>query len=119
MQSLNQLFDKYGQYAGSSIFGQFGTSFFFRNTAEPALAKMISSMCGTETVTRQQKNTSFGANEFRDGVSYSEQQQKNPLIEIDDLANLAVGESATRFLQNLPCVYLKYKHLNLILKISV
>ena len=72
---LNQLYSQYGHYDGSTIFGQFGTSFFFRNT-EPAIAKMISSMCGSETITRQQKNTSFGANEFRDGVSYNEQQQK-------------------------------------------
>ena len=49
LQSLNQLYDNYGHYGGSSIFGQFGTSFFFRNT-EPAIAKLFSDMCGTETL---------------------------------------------------------------------
>jgi len=49
-------------------------------------------MSGNETVTRQQKNTSFGANEFRDGISYSEQQQKKLLIEPSDLASLATGQ---------------------------
>ena len=58
LQSLNQLYDSYGQYAGSSIFGQFGTTFFFRNT-ETSIGKLFSSMSGTETITRQQKNTSF------------------------------------------------------------
>ena len=96
MQSLNQLYSQYGHYDGSTIFGQFGTSFFFRNT-EPAIAKMISSMCGSETITRQQKNTSFGANEFRDGVSYNEQQQRKSLVEPDDLANLAIGECYVLF----------------------
>lgn len=91
MQSLNQLYSNYGHYDGSTIFGQFGTSFFFRNT-EPAIAKMVSEMCGSETITRHQKNTSFGANTFRDGVSYSEQQQKKAIVEIDDLASLAVGQ---------------------------
>jgi len=91
MQSLNQLYSQYGHYDGSTIFGQFGTSFFFRNT-EPTIAKMISSMCGSETITRQQKNTSFGANEFRDGVSYNEQQQRKSLVEPDDLASLAIGQ---------------------------
>ena len=91
LQSLNQLYDHYGHYSGSSIFGQFGTSFFFRNT-EPAIAKLFSDMCGTETVTRQQKNTSFGANTFRDGVSYSEHQQKQPIAQLNDLAALSVGE---------------------------
>lgn len=91
LQSLNQLYDNYGHYAGSSIFGQFGTSFFFRNT-EPAIAKLFSDMCGTETLTRQQKNTSFGANTFRDGVSYSEHQQKQAIVELNDLAALSVGQ---------------------------
>lgn len=94
LQSLNQLYSNYGHYDGSTIFGQFGTTFFFRNS-EPSIAKVVSSMCCMETVVRQQKNTSFGANEFRDGVSYNEQQQKKPLISIDDLANLGVGECFT------------------------
>jgi type IV conjugative transfer system coupling protein TraD len=94
LQSLNQLYDYYGSYAGSSIFGQFGTCFFFRNT-EPAIAKMFSSMCGSETITRQQKNTSFGANDFRDGVSYQETEKKKELVEYNELASLAVGECYT------------------------
>ena len=94
LQSLNQIYDHYGAYAGSSIFGQFGTCFFFRNT-EPAIAKMFSSMCGTETITRQQKNTSFGANDFRDGVSYQETEKKKELVEYNQLASLAVGECYT------------------------
>ena len=91
MQSLNQLYSIYGQYEGSSIFGQFGTSFFFRNT-ENIIARQVSAMSGMETITRQQKNTSFGANEFRDGISYSEHQQKKLLIEPSDLSSLATGE---------------------------
>ena len=91
MQSLNQLYEHYGQYSGSSIFGQFGTAFFFRNN-EPEIAKVVSSICGNETITRQQKNTSFGADTHRDGVSYSEQVQKKALVEPEDLASLAVGE---------------------------
>ena len=91
LQSLNQLYSNYGRYEGSTIFGQFGTSFFFQNK-EPEIAKMVSSICGTETIYRQQKNTSFGAHEFRDGVSYSEQQQQKDLVEYSDLANLKPGE---------------------------
>ena len=67
LQSLNQLYEHYGHHAGSKIFGQFGTLCFFRNQEE-SIVRMISNMCGTETITRQQKNTSFGANEFRDGL---------------------------------------------------
>ena len=73
------------------IFGQFGTNVFFQNT-EQEIAKMVTSMSGTETVFRQQKNTSFGAHEFRDGVSYNEHQQRKSLIEYNDLSSLSIGE---------------------------
>ena len=91
LQSLNQIYENYGRYAGSSIFGQFGTNFFFRNQ-EPDVGKMLSSISGKETITRHQKNTSFGANEFRDGVSYNEQEHNKNLLEYSDIAGLAVGE---------------------------
>lgn len=58
LQSLNQLYEHYGHHAGSKIFGQFGTLCFFRNQEE-SIVRMISNMCGTETITRQQKNTSL------------------------------------------------------------
>ena len=91
LQSLNQLYTHYGQYEGLTIFGQFGTNFFFRNN-EPTMAKMVSSMCGNQTINRQQKNISFGANELRDGISYHETQQKKDLVEYSDLASLAIGQ---------------------------
>ena len=91
LQSLNQLYEYYGRNTGSSIFGQFGTNFFFRNN-EPEVGRLVSSMCGMETVLKHQKNTSFGANEFRDGVSYNEQERRRNLVEYSDLANLKVKE---------------------------
>lgn len=91
LQSLNQLYEYYGHHAGSKIFGQFGTLCFFCNQEE-SIVRMISNMCGSETITRQQKNTSFGANTFRDGVSYNEQQTKKELVAQNDISSLAVGE---------------------------
>lgn len=91
LQSLNQLYSNYGHYEGSTIFGQFGTNVFFQNT-EQEIAKMVTSMSRTETVFRQQKNTSFGAHEFRDGVSYNKHQQRKSLIEYNDLSSLSIGE---------------------------
>jgi type IV secretory pathway TraG/TraD family ATPase VirD4 len=91
LQSLNQLYSGYGAYDGSTIFGQFGTNFFFRNN-EAAITKMISSMCGQKTIFRQQKNTSFGAHEFRDGVSYTEQEKQKNLVDYNDLSALEIGE---------------------------
>jgi type IV conjugative transfer system coupling protein TraD len=91
MQSLNQLYAGYGQYLGSTLFGQFGSKFFFKND-EPQIAKMIIDLCGTSIINRQLKNTSFGASELRDGVSYTEQEKTKNLVEYSDLASLKVGE---------------------------
>lgn len=91
LQSVNQLYSNYGQHEGATIFGQFGTSFFFRNNEESA-TRMISNLCGTKTLYKQQKNTSFGANEYRDGISYNEQEKQQKLVDGSDLSNLAVGE---------------------------
>ena len=91
LQSLNQIYSNYGQYEGSTIFGQFGTMFFFHNK-EALIGKMISEICGTETMTKQQKNTSFGANSYRDGQSYTEQEKCKYLVEYSDLVKLATGE---------------------------
>ncbi|MCP3848648.1 MAG: type IV secretion system DNA-binding domain-containing protein, partial [Gammaproteobacteria bacterium] len=91
VQSINQLYENYGERAGSSIFGQFGTCFFFKTT-ESVIAKMITARCGTETIVRHQKNTSFGANSLRDGVSYSEHLERKNLVEFNDIAQLSVGE---------------------------
>jgi type IV secretory pathway TraG/TraD family ATPase VirD4 len=116
LQSLNQLYSNYGHYDGSTIFGQFGTTFFFRNS-EPSIAKVVSSMCGMETVVRQQKNTSFGANEFRDGVSYNEHQQKNSYKKVPIIENVCFNKMDNRpkykgfksyyhFILNCPVIHL-------------
>lgn len=91
LQSLNQIYSNYGQYEGSTIFGQFGTMFFFHNK-EALIGKMISEICGTETMTKQQKNTSFGVNSYRDGQSYTEQEKCKYLVEYSDLVKLTTGE---------------------------
>ena len=91
LQSLNQIYAHYGHHDGSTIFGQFATKFFFR-TDESAICKMISSLSGNQTIIKQQKNTSFGANTHRDGQSYTEQEKSKNLVEYSDLAKLEVGE---------------------------
>jgi type IV secretory pathway TraG/TraD family ATPase VirD4 len=94
MQSSSQLFSLYGQGDANNLFALFKTKFAFQSD-DPMMGKLYSSICGSETITRQQKNTSFGANEFRDGVSYNEQEKEKPLVKIDDFATLALGECYT------------------------
>jgi len=86
-QSLNQLFDQYGHYAGSTLFDQFATKFMFRST-DPSTARLITDIFGNVEYASQQKNTSYGAHEHRDGVSYTEQEKRKSLITTNDIASL-------------------------------
>jgi type IV conjugative transfer system coupling protein TraD len=90
-QSFNQLFENFGTYGANHLFSQFGTKFIFRSDDEIS-SKMLSNIAGELEYTQQQKNTSFGANEFRDGISYTEQQKHKKLITTDQLASLATHE---------------------------
>ena len=90
-QSINQLIENFGTHPANHIFGQFATKFLFRSD-DPTSAKIISNIFGELEYSHQQKNTSFGANEFRDGISYTEQQRHKTLITTDNLASLADHE---------------------------
>ena len=94
LQSSSQLFAHYGQGEASNLFALFKTKFAF-SSDDPMMGKLYSAICGQESVTRQQKNTSFGANTLRDGISYNEQLQEKPLVKLDDFANLRIGECYT------------------------
>ncbi|WP_425363566.1 type IV secretion system DNA-binding domain-containing protein [Candidatus Tisiphia endosymbiont of Hybos culiciformis] len=87
-QSINQIFDNFGMLQGSTIFGQFATKFLFRSD-EPATAKIITEIFGQLEYATSQKNTSYGAHEFRDGISYTEGTKRKALITTNDLATLA------------------------------
>lgn len=94
LQSSSQLFAHYGHGDASNLFALFKTKFAFQSD-DPMMGRLYSSICGSETITRQQKNTSFGANELRDGVSYNEQQQEKPLVKLEDFTVLGLGECYT------------------------
>ena len=91
LQSLSQLNEAYGNHGASKLFGQFGTLCFFRNREE-SIARMFSHMCGKEIRIHQQKNTSYGAHEFRDGLSFTEQEKEKDLVTCRDIASLGIGE---------------------------
>lgn len=56
------------------------------------MCELYSKLCGRKTTISQQKNTSFGANEFRDGVSYNERREQSPLVPYEDFGKLSIGE---------------------------
>ena len=74
------------------MLGQFNTNIIFR-ISEVEEAKIIAKRIGEIEYLNQQRNISYGAHEFRDGVSYTEQEKKKDLINISDLSNLEVHQA--------------------------
>lgn len=91
IQSTSQLYHHYGDAESSTLIGLFKTKFAFASD-DPRMGELYSKLCGRKTTISQQKNTSFGANEFRDGVSYNERSEQSPLIPYEDFAKLSIGE---------------------------
>jgi len=94
LQSTSQLYTHYGDAGASSLIGLFKTKFIF-GSDDPRMGELYSKLCGNTTIITQQKNTSFGANEFRDGVSYNERKEKMPLVSYEEFGKLSVGECYT------------------------
>lgn len=91
LQSTSQLYKHYGDADSSNLIGLFKTKFMFASD-DPRMGDLYSKLCGNSTIISQQKNTSFGANEFRDGVSYNERKEKTPLVSYEEFGKLNVGE---------------------------
>lgn len=91
VQSTSQLYHHYGDAESSTLIGLFKTKFAF-SSDDPRMGELYSKLCGRKTTISQQKNTSFGANEFRDGVSYNERSEQSPLVPYEDFAKLSIGE---------------------------
>ncbi len=91
VQSTSQLYQNYGDAEASNLIGLFKTKFAFASD-DPRMGELYSKLCGTKTLVSQQKNTSFGANEFRDGVSYNEKKETSPLVSYEEFGKLNIGE---------------------------
>lgn len=87
IQSVNQLYKIYGQHDGLSMLDQFNTKFIFR-TEENNFASYICKNFGEIEYSESNENTSYGAHEMRDGVSFSKVEKRRPLATPSDLAAL-------------------------------
>jgi type IV secretory pathway TraG/TraD family ATPase VirD4 len=91
-QSFNQIFAHYGKNSGGAILSQFNTNIIFR-ISEVEEAKIIAKRIGEIEYLSHQKNTSYGAHEFRDGISYTEQEKKQDLVKVNDLSSLKPNQA--------------------------
>lgn len=90
-QSFNQILATYGRTTGSVMLAQFNTNIIFRSKLDEA--KLIAKQIGETEYLNYQKNISFGANDFRDGVSYTEQEKKKELVTATDIESLKDHEA--------------------------
>ena len=90
-QSFNQILATYGRTTGSVMLAQFNTNVIFRSKLDEA--KLIAKQIGETEYLNYQKNISFGANDFRDGVSYTEQERKKELVTAMDIESLQDHEA--------------------------
>jgi len=91
-QSINQILSFYGRESGRVMLGQFNTNVVFR-IKEVDEARTIAKQVGEVEYLKNQKNTSFGANDIRDGISYTEQEKTQDVIKVNDLASLGEREA--------------------------
>lgn len=90
-QSFNQILSTYGRRTGSVMLAQFNTNIIFRSKLDEA--KLIAKQIGEIEYLNYQKNISFGANDFRDGVSYTEQEKRQELVTAIDIESLKEHEA--------------------------
>ncbi len=84
LQSYYQLEHIYGQAESKAIWDLFNTRFYYRNPSEQ-VAKFASSDIGHQRIKVTRESTSYGANEFRDGVSLSTAEERRPVVYQEDL----------------------------------
>ena len=109
VQSINQLFKRYGHDETVSLLDLLNTRLFFHST-DSSVAKWASEQLGKEEIIRPQESISYGANRIRDGVSLSQQHSERQLVSADDISSLKDLSCYTRTLGDLPVVPLDLRH---------
>ena len=89
-QTMSQLYEIYGHHGANTMFAQFGTKFFFKNS-DPSMNSLVTRTLGKSEYTSSSQTTSYGASEYREGVSIAEVQGTKELITHSDLAALGQG----------------------------
>lgn len=84
---MNQLYEIYGHNLTKTMLDQFNTKFVFR-TEEQDFINYICKSLGDIEYIESSENLSYGAHEMRDGVNFSKQEKRRPLLTHNDIANL-------------------------------
>lgn len=111
IQNTAQLEDIYGLKQAQSILDMFNSFFFFR-CQNPQTTKWISDMMGIVEQKELNEQMSYGANTFRDGVSFSKQLKQKQLIMPIEIANLSNLEAYIKFASHdITKIQMKYQEI--------
>jgi type IV conjugative transfer system coupling protein TraD len=86
-QNLSQIEDIYNPTM-AKVLSDLTVSKLIFETVDPMNARKLSETLGEQEVIESSENVSFGANEIRDGVSFSHQKRFQPLIRPSDIMQL-------------------------------
>ena len=86
-QNLSQIEEIYNPTM-AKVVSDLTVSKLIFETVDPTNARKLSDVLGEQEVIESSENVSFGANEIRDGVSFSHQKRFQPLIRPSDIMQL-------------------------------
>lgn len=105
-QDLQQLDALYGLSTARSFGSLTGTKIIFR--LDSYGAKQMATLFGEQKIITANKNISFGSNQLRDGISFSDHYLHESLIDPSDLMKLDNLEAFIKFPRNVGITKLKF-----------
>ena len=108
LQGLPQLEKIYGHAEAKEIIGLLNTRLVFANN-DPDTARRLSDMMGEQEVQEAVEGISYGASDFRDGVSINDQNKIKPVISTSDIMTLNNLEAYLKLPGNLPVTKVVYE----------
>lgn len=112
-QDLSQLDEIYGQNITRSLSSLTGTKVIFR-AADEYNAERLSRSLGKKDVIESNESISFGAHQYRDGVSLSEHRQTKPIVTPNDIMALNNLEAYLKLPGNVPVSKVSFEYHKLI-----
>ena len=100
-QTISQLIDIYGEHAAHALVGQFATWLCLRQN-DPKTAQLVSEKLGQIEVNETTQGISYGAHEYRDGVSANQQRKMRVVVTPTEVMQLDNLEGYLRLGGDLP-----------------
>lgn len=85
---MAQLEESYGVKGGQAIFDLLNTRYFFRSPSYD-MAKRVAAQIGKARYNVFSEQYSYGAQEVRDGVSFTKREADKPVVTPDEIMQLA------------------------------